>query len=173
MLFRLHFKCRFWLCFLDFWRQFGAPFGIISQKKTLPKIPSKKGAPNMKTTTYEHVRRLPERPPRVRTSQTRNNSSSTNFKHCCSSSCSVLENAVLICFNCIFTKMFEKMKRVDVKNTLLVIWHAQSAKGLANFSPAMMFAQTNECIAFLDFVVQIPLTMLSMRWDQPRSERQW
>ena len=59
--------------------------------------------------------------------------------------------------------MFEKMKRVDVKNTLLVIWHAQSAKGLANFSPAMMLAQTNECIAFLDFVVQIPLTMLSMR----------
>jgi len=40
------------------------------------------------------------------------------------------------CFNLFplhfFPKMFEKLKRVDVKNTLLIIWHAQSAKGLAN-----------------------------------------
>jgi len=111
MFFRLHFKCRFWPCFLDFWRQFGAPLGIIFQKKTLPKMASKKGAPHIKTTPYEHVRRLPGRPPRVRASQTRNNSSSTNFKQCCSSSCSVFENAVLICFHCIFSKNVRKIEK--------------------------------------------------------------
>ena len=117
MFFRLHFKCRFWPCFLDFWRQFGAPFGINFQKKTLPKMASKKGAPHIKTTPYEHVRRLPGRPPRVRASQTRNNSSSTNFKQCCSSSCSVFENAVLICFHCIFFQKCSKNWKESMSKT--------------------------------------------------------
>jgi hypothetical protein len=34
---------------------------------------SKKGAPHIKTSTYEHVRRLPGRPPRVRAFSKRNN----------------------------------------------------------------------------------------------------
>ncbi len=86
----------------------------------------KKGPSNMKTRSYERARRLPERPPRVRTSQTRNNSSSTIREQ-------ISKNAArphVMCSKMLFefvsianvpTKMLEQMKRVDVKSTLLVI----------------------------------------------------
>ena len=73
---------------------------------------SKKGAPHIKTTPYEHVRRLPGRPPRVRTSQTRNKSSSTSSRNCCSNSFFWLffENVVSIRFHFRFVEnQFEKI----------------------------------------------------------------
>ena len=48
-----------------------------------------KGASYIKTTHYHRVQRLPGRPPRVRTSQTRDNSSSSNdVRICCHSTLS-------------------------------------------------------------------------------------
>jgi len=59
--------------FLTFGGNLGLHLASIFKKKTLPKMASKKGAPHIKTSTYEHVRRLPGRPPRVRAFSKRNN----------------------------------------------------------------------------------------------------
>ena len=80
----LRFKCRFLSDFFTSVMPSGAPFGTIFHKKTLEKSLQKKETPWVKTTDYPHVRWLPETPPRVRITQTRNNSSSSN---CCSNSC--------------------------------------------------------------------------------------
>ena len=58
------------------------PTKVPISEKTFPEIFSTKKKPTyIKMCDYEHVRGLPGRPPRVRTSQTRNNSSSST---CCS-----------------------------------------------------------------------------------------
>ena len=116
MFFRLHFKCRFWQCCLDFWRQFGAPFGIIFQKKTLPKMASKKKTPHIKTPPYEHVRRLPGRPPRVRASQTRNKSSSRSSRNCCSNSFSFVSFLFLFWKCCFSSFSFQICWKLVQKN---------------------------------------------------------
>ena len=76
----------------------------------------KKGAPQHETTPYEHVRGLPERPPRVRTCQTRNNSSSSK---CCSSSFPLLfsqKNARKCCLSSLQLQMFQKNFETNVKD---------------------------------------------------------
>ena len=81
------FQVLFLVHFLSFLMPFCVPFGTDFEKKTLPKIVSKKGAPLSQTTDYDLGPGLPDSPPRVRTSQTRNNSSSSK---CCSNSCPCL-----------------------------------------------------------------------------------
>ena len=114
---RLRFKCRCLLDFLRFWMPFGGPLCTISQKtKNGSENSFKKGAPYIKTRHYEHIWGLPKELPRVRTSRTRNNSSSWK-------SCSNLfplffarilfENAVWLGFNC---KSFKQHVRKDEKN---------------------------------------------------------
>ena len=68
----------------SFLMPFCVPFCTNFEKKTLPKIVSKKGAPLSQTSDYDRGPGLPDSPPRVRTSQTRNKSSSSK---CCSNSC--------------------------------------------------------------------------------------
>ena len=77
---------------LDFWCHLGVRLAILF-RKTVPGTALKEGALNMQTSLYEHVPGLSERPHRVRTSQTRNNSSSSKD--------------VRICCHCIFQQMFE------------------------------------------------------------------
>ena len=77
-------KSRFLLDFLSLLMPFGLPFGTILRKKPFWKSFQKKSAPLSQTSDYDHGPRLPDSPPRVRTSQTRNKSSSSK---CCSNSC--------------------------------------------------------------------------------------
>ena len=77
-------KSRFFVYVLILLMPFCVPFGTNFEKKSLPKIVSKKGAPLSQTSDYDRGPGLPDSPPRVRTSQTRNNSSSSK---CCSNSC--------------------------------------------------------------------------------------
>ena len=118
-------KSRFLVYFLSFLMLFCVPFGTNFEKKTLPKIVSKKGALLSQTIDYDRGPGLPDSPPRVRTSQTRNNSSSSK---CCSNSCPCLwlrkiarkwlfELAAIANVS----KQMIKMKRIDVKSTSPVI----------------------------------------------------
>ena len=137
-------KSRFLLDFLRFLMPFGGSFCIIFQKKTVLGIASKKDAPPQtqmrEIRDYAPAWRLPDSPPRVRTSQTRNNSSSSKF---CSNSCPCLW------FRKIARKwLFELASTANVSKTNwknekgrciieraspLVIWHALG-RGPANFS---------------------------------------
>jgi hypothetical protein len=66
----------------------GVPFGTnFEKKKTFRKSLPKKRVPLYQTADYDHGPRLPDSPPHVRTSQTRNKSSSSK---CCSNSCPCL-----------------------------------------------------------------------------------
>ena len=63
---------------------------------------------------YEHVRRLSERPPRVRASQTRNNSSSSK---CCSNLfpwCLFQKISRKCCLNWLQLQMFQQIVRTNV-----------------------------------------------------------
>jgi len=95
-------------------KPFWCPFVIIFQKKNVPKMASKKGASCIKTTAYGPLWTCPEAPREaaslkgnLEVSQTRNNNSSTNFKHCCS-----------------ISFFFSKCCLNSFKSTLLMIWHA-------------------------------------------------
>ena len=70
--------------FVTFLMPSEVPFCTIFETKPFRKSLQKKGGPYSKFRNYERVRWLPGTPPRVRTIQTRNSSSSSN---CCSSSC--------------------------------------------------------------------------------------
>ena len=68
----------------------GGHFALFFRKKQFRKSLQKMTLPQTQIREirdYAHARRLPDSPPRVRTSQTRNNSSSSN---CCSNSCPCL-----------------------------------------------------------------------------------
>ena len=70
----------------------------------------KKKPPNMKMPPCRHVQRLPERPPRMHISRTRNKSPSTKSENCCSRSClcsKILFELVAICSNPAF--FFERI----------------------------------------------------------------
>ena len=104
----------------------------------------------MKTPRYDRLRRLPERPPRVRILKQEATVRAQNVVricfHCLFSK-KLLGNAAWIGFNCkCFKKMFERMKRIDSKSTLLMIWHALG-KGLANsnYSKEVIFL-TSRCL---------------------------
>ena len=125
---RLRFKCRFLLYFLRCLMPSASPFGISVQKNGSGNSLKKRGGgSHIKTTHYEHVRGLPERPPRMHTSQTRSNSSSSkswsnSFPLLFSPKRFCFPNVVRIGINCkCFKHTFEQMKRIDVENTLLMI----------------------------------------------------
>ena len=128
-------KCCFLLDFHTFLKSFEAPFCIIFPKKLFRKSLQKRRLPYLKFAHYQRVRRLPGTPPRVRITQTRNNSSSSN---CCSNSCPWLwlrKIARKWLFELIaiatVSKKIENMERADLKSTFLMIWHALG-KGPAN-----------------------------------------
>ena len=147
----------FRVCFLDamssvrrLWMPFGVAFGNMFHEKWFRKWFQQKIPFKMETTPHEHVQRLPEMPPRVRTSQARSNSSSTNSNNCCWSSRPVFEIAVWICLHgdlptkyseTLFElasiadvpkKYSKEVKNIIVKSTLLVIWGALG-QVLANY----------------------------------------
>ena len=72
---------RYWMLFCFFFWGGVRLTPFFNKKKNCAEHSFKKGTPNMKTPPYEHVPGVPERPPRVRSSQTRNNSS---ILKCCS-----------------------------------------------------------------------------------------
>ena len=108
---------------------FGVPPSNIFEKKRWCRNRFKKGCPLIQTSGYDHDPRLPDRLPRVRISQTRNNSSSSK---CCSSSCPWLwfpKIARQWLFELLasianVSETNRKNERVDVKSTSLVIWYA-------------------------------------------------
>ena len=76
--------------FLDVWCHSGVHFALFFRKKQFRKSLQKKTLPQTQISDirdYAPARRLPDSPPRVRTSRTRNNSSSSK---CCSNSCPCL-----------------------------------------------------------------------------------
>ena len=64
------FQVRFLLDFVSFVRPFGVPLGTIFEKKSIPKIASKKGDPPLKNPSLSPCPMAPETQPRVRSSRT-------------------------------------------------------------------------------------------------------
>ena len=105
------------------------PCGTIFQKIMIPRIAPTKVPRQIQTPPYSNARRLPERPPRVCTSQTRNISSSP--KRCSNLLPMPLFQQQIARKCCLewlqlqmLRKHISKMKRIDVNSTLLMIWHA-------------------------------------------------
>ena len=79
----LRFKCLFYQIFIDFRCHLGFHLAPIFIKKAFRKSLKKKRPPYLKNDHYRRVRWLPGTPPRVRITQTRNNSSSSKSSNSC------------------------------------------------------------------------------------------
>ena len=134
-----------WPHFLECFMQFGAPCGTIFQKKRFRKWLQKKVPTNMKTGPYQHVRRLPERPPRV--SQTRKTARAQNAGRI-GFHCSHFPTLARKCWlDWLQLQMFQaivrrKMRSINVKSTLLMIWHVPG-QGLSHSLICERPKQTN------------------------------
>ena len=133
----------FQVCFLceiffDFWCHLRFRLAPTLRKKTFRKSLQKKGAPLSQTSDYDHGPRLPDSPPRVRTCQTRNNSSSSK---CCSNSCPCLWFRTIV-RKLLFelasiahvskkNRKIEKARCIIQRASPLVIWHTLG-RGPAN-----------------------------------------
>ena len=142
---------------------FGVPPGNIFEKNGGVEIASKKGCPLIQTSGYDHGPRLPDRLPRVRISQTRNNSSSSK---CCSSSCPWLWFPkiarqwlfeLLASIANVSETNRKNERRVDVKSTSLVIWYALDKVHI----PLAFVCSCNGCSCILLFVAsELPHPLL-------------
>ena len=127
----------FYCIFLVCWCNFVFHLAPISRKKPFRKSFQKKGAPLSQTTDYDRGPGLPDSPPRVRTSQTRNKSSSSK---CCLNSCPWLWfrkiDRKLLFELASFANVSKKWKNEKGRCSIqraspLMIWHALG-RGPAN-----------------------------------------